>query len=76
MEVYTENWDSGLSKQSFRSYYMLPSRTMKSIKERKGKNERKKKLFSNQLIRLIAKLHRINPELAKLKKVDFSWNKL
>ncbi len=46
-------------------------RTMKSIEERKGKNE-KKKLFPNQLIRLIAKLHRINPELAKLEKVDFS----
>jgi len=45
---------------------------MKSIKERKGKNERKKKLFPNQLIRLIARLRRINPELAKLKKVDFS----
>src|SRR6266536_2922790 len=25
VEVYTENWGSGLSKQSFRSYYMLPS---------------------------------------------------
>ncbi len=48
---------------------------MKSIEERKEKNE-KKKLFSNQLIRLIAKLHRIDLELAKLEKVDFSWNKL
>ncbi len=49
-------------------------RTMKSIEERKGKSE-KKKLFSNQLIRLIARLRRIDLELAKLKKVDFSWNK-
>ena len=44
---------------------------MKSIEERKGKNERKKKLFPNQLIRFIAKLRRINLELAKLEKVDF-----
>ncbi len=51
-------------------------RTMKSIEERKGKNERKrKKLLPSQLIRLIAKLRRINPELTKLEKVDFSWNK-
>src|SRR6266498_4499424 len=51
-------------------------RTMKSIEERKGKNEKKKKnLFPSQLIRLIAKLRRIDPELAKLEKVDFSWNK-
>ena len=48
---------------------------MKSIEERKGKNE-KKKLFSSQLIRLIARLRRIDPELAKLEKVDFLWNKL
>src|SRR6266536_5351863 len=48
---------------------------MKSIEERKGKNERKKNLFPNQLIRLIARLRRIDPELAKLEKVDFSWNK-
>src|SRR6266498_4077252 len=46
---------------------------MKSIEERKGKNE-KKKLFPSQLIRLIARLRRIDPELAKLEKVDFSWN--
>ena len=50
-------------------------RTMKSIEKRKGKNEKKKKLFPSQLIRLIAKLHRIDPELAKLEKVDFLWNK-
>ncbi len=50
VEVYTENWGSGLSKQSCRSYYMLPSR-------------------------LIARLRRIDPELAKLEEVDFSWNK-
>ncbi len=49
---------------------------MKSIEERKEKNERKKKLFPSQLIRLIAKLRRIDPELAKLEKVDFLWNKL
>src|SRR6266511_217688 len=48
---------------------------MKSIEKRKGKNERKKILFPSQLIRLIARLRRINPELAKLEKVDFSWNK-
>ena len=29
VEVYTENWDSGLSKQSGRSYYMLPSKPQK-----------------------------------------------
>src|SRR6266487_5801048 len=52
-------------------------RTIKSIEERKGKNKKKKKkLFLSQLIRLIVKLHRIDPELVKLKKVDFSWNKL
>ncbi len=51
-------------------------RTMKFIEERKGKKERKKKLFPSYLIRLIAKLRRIDPELAKLKKVDFLWNKL
>ncbi len=28
------------------------------------------------IIRLIARLRRIDPELAKLEKVDFSWNKL
>ncbi len=36
------------------------------------KRKKKKKLFPSQLIRLIAKLRRINPELAKLEKVDFS----
>ncbi len=44
---------------------------MKSIEEIKGKNERTK-LFPSPLIRLIARLRRIDPELAKLKKVDFS----
>src|SRR6266498_4198304 len=47
---------------------------MKSIEE-KEKTKGKKKLFPNQLIRLIARLRRIDPELAKLKKVNFSWNK-
>ncbi len=44
------------------------------IHRRKKRKKRKKKkiLFPSQLIRLIAKLHRINPELAKLEKVDFS----
>ncbi len=50
-------------------------RTIKSIEEKKGKNERKKNLFPSQLIQLIAKLRRIDPELAKLEKIDFSWNK-
>ncbi len=27
VEVYTENWGNGLSKQSCRSYYILPSQT-------------------------------------------------
>ena len=36
----------------------------------------KEKKFPNQLIRLIAKLRRIDPEFAKLEKVNFSWNKL
>ncbi len=31
VEVYTENWGSGLSKQSRRSYYMLPSLTVKLL---------------------------------------------
>ncbi len=44
------------------------------IHRRKGKNE-KKKLFRNQLIQLIARLRRINPKLAKLEKIGFSWNK-
>ncbi len=44
------------------------------IHKRKKRKKRKKKknLFPSQLIRLIAKLRRINPELAKLEKVDFS----
>src|SRR6266487_1408014 len=51
-------------------------RTIKTIEERKRKKrKKKKKLFLSQLIRLIVKLHRIDPELAKLKKVDFLWNK-
>ncbi len=33
-------------------------------------------VFSSQLIRLIARLRRINPELVKLEKVDFLQNKL
>ncbi len=32
----------------------------------------KEKKFPNQLIRLIAKLRRIDPEFAKLEKVNFS----
>ena len=44
-------------------------------RKKRKKRKKKKKLFSNQLIRLIAKLRRIDPELAKLEKVDFSWNK-
>src|SRR6266536_628382 len=51
-------------------------RTIKSIKKRKEKNERKFFLFPSQLIRLIVKLYRINPELAKLEKINFLWNKL
>src|SRR6266536_3743409 len=123
VEVYTENWGSGLSKQSFRSYYMLPSpedfppfigkaefdsakfikwndlihpetdnenervkisdsesdfsndEIHRRKKSKKRKKKKKKKLFPSQLIRLIARLRRIDPELAKLEKVDFSWNK-
>src|SRR6266516_7588630 len=41
-------------------------------KKKRKKRKKKKKLFPSQLIRLIAKLRRINPELAKLKKVNFS----
>src|SRR6266536_4095547 len=43
------------------------------IHRRKKRKKRKKKkiLFPNKLIRLIVKLHRIDPELAKLEKVDF-----
>ncbi len=44
-------------------------------RRKKRKKRKKKKLFSSQLIRLIAKLRRINPEFIKLEKVDFSWNK-
>src|SRR6266511_3459173 len=44
-------------------------------RKKKKKRRKKKKLFPNQLIRLIARLRRIDPELAKLKKIDFSWNK-
>src|SRR6266536_2347234 len=33
VEVYTENWGSGLSKQSCRSYYMLPSQLAKQDKK-------------------------------------------
>src|SRR6266536_6123027 len=44
-------------------------------KKKLKKTKEKKNLFPSQLIRLIAKLRRIDPELAKLKKVDFSWNK-
>ncbi len=36
------------------------------------KRKKRKKLFPNQLIRLIAKLRRIKPEFTKLEKVDFS----
>src|SRR6266511_6493983 len=43
-------------------------------RRKKRKKRKKKKLFPNQLIRLIARLRQINPELAKLEKVDFSWN--
>src|SRR6266487_869971 len=39
------------------------------------RRKKKKKLFPSQLIRFIANLHRIDPELAKLEKVDFLWNK-
>src|SRR6266536_6401078 len=41
-------------------------------RKKRKKRKRKKNLFPSQLIRLIARLRRINPELAKLKKVDFS----
>src|SRR6266498_1591432 len=44
-------------------------------RKKRRKRKKKKKLFPSQLIRLIAKLRRIDPELAKLEKVDFSWNK-
>ncbi len=45
-------------------------------RKKRKKRKKKKKLFPNQVIRFIVKLHRINPELAKLEKVDFLWNKL
>src|SRR6266536_5126470 len=45
-------------------------------RKKRKKRKKKKKLFPSQLIRLIAKLHRIDSELAKLEKVDFLWNKL
>src|SRR6266536_3402978 len=45
-------------------------------RKKRKKRKKKKKLFSSQLIRFIVKLHRIDPELAKLEKVDFLWNKL
>src|SRR6266498_3345832 len=44
-------------------------------RKKRRKRKKKKKLFPSQLIRLIVKLRRIDPELAKLEKVDFSWNK-
>src|SRR6266511_4362745 len=44
-------------------------------RKKRKKLKKKKKLFLSQLIRLIAKLHRIDPELAKLEKMDFLWNK-
>src|SRR6266498_860963 len=53
----------------------VSSSTEDKIHRRKKRKKRKKKLFPSQLIRLIARLRRIDPELAKLKKVDFLWNK-
>src|SRR6266498_2612611 len=44
-------------------------------RKKRKKRKKKKKLFSSQLIRFIAKLRRIDLELAKLEKVDFLWNK-
>src|SRR6266536_1859108 len=44
-------------------------------RKKRKKRKKKKKLFPSQLIRLIVKLRRIDLELAKLEKVDFSWNK-
>ncbi len=41
-------------------------------RKKRKKRRKKKKLFFSQLIRLIARLRRIDPELAKLEKVDFS----
>ncbi len=45
-------------------------------RKKRKKRKKKKKLFLSQLIRLIARLRRIDPELAKLEKMDFLWNKL
>src|SRR6266536_2294677 len=45
-------------------------------RKKRKKRKEKKKLFPSQLIRFIVRLSRIDPELAKLEKVDFSWNKL
>src|SRR6266511_6364221 len=44
-------------------------------RKKRKKRKKKKKLFPSQLIRFIVKLYRIDSELAKLEKVDFSWNK-
>src|SRR6266511_4802587 len=44
-------------------------------RKKRKKRKKKKNLFPSQLIRLITRLRRIDPELAKLEKVDFSWNK-
>src|SRR6266511_1264076 len=44
-------------------------------RKKRKKRKKKKKLFPSQLIQLIARLRRIDPELAKLRKIDFSWNK-
>ena len=41
-------------------------------RKKRKKRKKKKKLFLSQLIRFIARLRRIDPELAKLEKVDFS----
>ncbi len=43
-------------------------------RKKRKKWKKKKKLFPCQLIRLIVRLRRIDPELAKLEKVDFSWH--
>ncbi len=41
-------------------------------RRKKRKKQKKEILFPSQLIRFIARLCRINPKLAKLKKIDFS----
>src|SRR6266536_329289 len=41
-------------------------------RKKRKKRKKKKKLFPSQLIRLIVKLYRIDLELAKLEKIDFS----